>query len=122
MDERHYKLLRLLEKNPEMSQRDLARVLGISLGKVNYCLRALINRGWIKARNFRNSQNKAAYVYLLTPQGIEQKASLTVRFLRLKVQEYESLRAEIEQMRREADKIKLRSSSKKVAPRHAASK
>jgi EPS-associated MarR family transcriptional regulator len=98
----HYKLMRLLESNPEMSQRDLARELGISLGKANYCLRALIKKGWIKAANFTNSQNKAAYMYLLTPRGIEQKASLTVQFLQTKMQEYEALRVEIRQMRREA--------------------
>jgi EPS-associated MarR family transcriptional regulator len=98
----HYKLMRLLEANPEMSQRDMARALGISLGKANYCLRALISKGWIKANNFTNSQNKAAYMYLLTPRGIEQKASLTVRFLHAKMREYEALRAEIDQMQLEA--------------------
>lgn len=98
----HYKLMRLLEANPEMSQRDLAKELGISLGKANYCLQALIKKGWIKAINFTNSQSKAAYMYLLTPRGIEQKASLTVEFLHLKMQEYEALRAEIKQMQREA--------------------
>lgn len=98
----HYKLMRLLEANPEMSQRDLARELGISLGKANYCLQALIKKGWIKADNFKNSQNKAAYMYLLTPRGIEQKASLTLRFLETKMQEYEALKAEIKQMQREA--------------------
>lgn len=102
MSDEHYKLMRLLEANPEMSQRDLARELGISLGKVNYCLQALVQKGWVKARNFTNSQNKAAYMYLLTPRGIEQKAQLTVRFLHVKMREYEALRAEIKQMRREA--------------------
>ncbi|GFE82007.1 MarR family EPS-associated transcriptional regulator [Steroidobacter agaridevorans] len=101
MSEVHYKLMRALEANPEMSQRDLARELGVSLGKVNYCLRALVERGWIKASNFTNSQNKAAYMYLLTPRGIEQKASLAVRFLRVKMQEYEALKLEIEQIRKE---------------------
>jgi len=98
----HYKLLRLLEANPGLSQREAARALGISLGKVNYCLRALIERGWIKATNFTNSQNKAAYMYLLTPRGVEQKAQLAVRFLKLKLREYELLRAEIRLMQREA--------------------
>jgi EPS-associated MarR family transcriptional regulator len=97
----HYKLMRVLEANPQMSQRDLARAMGISLGKVNYCLRTLIAKGWVKATNFTNSQRKAAYMYLLTPRGIDQKASLTVRFLHAKMQEYEALRAEIRQMRRE---------------------
>jgi EPS-associated MarR family transcriptional regulator len=101
----HYELLRLLEADPGMSQRAVARELGISLGKVNYCLRALVQKGWIKAKRFRNSDNKAAYMYLLTPRGLEEKAELTVRFLRIKVQEYESLRAEIRQMRREAQAV-----------------
>lgn len=98
----HYKLMRLLESKPDMSQREVARELGISLGKVNYCLQALIKKGWIKATHFKNSQNKAAYSYLLTPHGIEQKATLTVRFLHAKMREYEALRNEIRQMRREA--------------------
>jgi EPS-associated MarR family transcriptional regulator len=99
--ETHYKLMRVIEANPEISQRDVARQLGISLGKVNYSLRALMQKGWIKATNFKNSNNKAAYMYLLTPRGIEEKASLSVRFLRIKMQEYERLRVEIEEMRRE---------------------
>jgi EPS-associated MarR family transcriptional regulator len=102
----HYRLMRLLEANPEMSQRDAARELGVSLGKVNYCLQALIKKGWIKARRFTNSQNKAAYMYLLTPRGIEEKAGLTVRFLQEKMQEYEALRSEIRQMRREATAVR----------------
>jgi len=101
-DEMRYKLLRLLESNPEMSQRDVARELEISLGKVNFCLQALVQKGWIKATHFKNSQNKAAYMYLLTPRGIEGKGRLTLRFLRRKLREYENLRAEIEQIRREA--------------------
>ena len=105
-DEMRYKLMRLLENNPEMSQRDVARDLGISLGKVNYCLRALVRKGWIKAANFKNNQNKAAYMYLLTPRGIEEKASLTVRFLQTKMREYETLRAEIEQIRQDKERIK----------------
>jgi EPS-associated MarR family transcriptional regulator len=100
-DEIRYKLMRLLDANPGMSQRDVARELGISLGKVNYCLQALIQRGWIKVTNFTNSQNKAAYMYLLTPRGIEEKASLTVHFLQAKMQEYELLRDEIKRLRRE---------------------
>ena len=101
-EETYYKLMRLLEANPEMSQRDAARELGISLGKVNYCLRALVQKGWLKAARFRNSQNKKAYMYLLTPRGLEQKAELTVRFLQIKMREYETLKLEIEQIRREA--------------------
>lgn len=104
-DEMRYKLMRLLEAKPELSQRDVARRLGVSVGKVNYCLQALARKGWIKAANFKNSQNKAAYMYLLTPRGIEQKAALTVRFLKVKLIEYQALRVEIEQMRREAEQF-----------------
>ena len=82
MEESHYRLLRLLDSSPNLSQRELARELGVSLGKVNYCVNALIEKGWVKARNFRNSNNKLAYAYLLTPRGIEQKAAITVYFLR----------------------------------------
>jgi len=101
-DEIRYKLLRLLEANPKLSQRDVAREVGMSLGKINYCLRALIHAGWIKAGRFKNSQNKIAYRYLLTPRGIEQKAALTATFLKSKMREYAMLRAEIERLRREA--------------------
>jgi MarR family transcriptional regulator, temperature-dependent positive regulator of motility len=94
--------MRLIEANPEMSQRDVARESGISLGKVNYCLQALIRKGWIKAANFKNSQNKAAYMYLLTQRGLKQKARLTLHFLQVKTCEYERLRAEIEVMKIEA--------------------
>jgi EPS-associated MarR family transcriptional regulator len=102
-DDMRYRLMRLLEGNPELSQRDVARALGISIGKVNYCLRALVRRGWVKAANFTNSRNKAAYMYLLTPRGLEAKASLTVRFLQTKIREYEALKAEIEEIRAEAE-------------------
>lgn len=100
-DEMHYKLMRLIEANPELSQRDVARELGVSLGKVNYCLQALIEKGWIKAANFKNSQKKAAYMYLLTPRGLQQKAELTLHFLQVKVREYEALSVEIKRMRLE---------------------
>lgn len=102
-DETRYKVLRLLEANPEMSQRDVARALGVSLGKVNYCVKALLRQGWIKATNFKNSHNKAAYMYLLTPRGVEQKGRLTLQFLHRKVREYELLKDEIRQLRRESD-------------------
>ena len=102
-DETHYKILNLLQDNPRISQRDLARELGVSLGKANYCLRALIERGWVKARNFQNSDNKMAYAYLLTPKGIEEKARVTVRFLKYKISEYEILKREISIMQREVE-------------------
>lgn len=101
-DEMPLKLMRLIEANPKVSQRDVACEFGISLGKVNYCLRALVHKGWIKASRFKSSRNKVAYRYLLTARGIEQKALLTGRFLQIKMREYETLRGEIEQLRREA--------------------
>jgi len=97
------KLLRYLETHPQVSQRELADHLGISLGKANYCLKALIEKGLIKARNFKNSDNKRSYRYLLTPKGIERKASITVSFLQRKVQEYEDLKVEIKQLQREVE-------------------
>jgi EPS-associated MarR family transcriptional regulator len=103
MDEIRYKVMRLLEANPRLSQRELSRELGVSLGKVNYCLRALMTRGWVKATNFKNSRHKAAYMYILTPRGAEHKARFAVLFLKEKMREYEILRAEIEQIRRETN-------------------
>ena len=97
-----YCLLKTLENNPSLSQRDLAKRLGVSLGKINFCLNALVEKGCLKVNNFRNSDNKLAYAYLLTPGGIEEKARMTVYFLKYKVQEYERLRAEIEELQREA--------------------
>lgn len=102
-DHTSYGLLKTLEDNPSLSQRDLAKRLGISLGKVNFCLNALIEKGCLKVNNFRNSDNKLAYAYLLTPRGVEQRARMTVEFLQIKVREYERLRAEIEVLRREAE-------------------
>lgn len=99
----HYSLLKTLEENPGLSQRDLAKRLGVSLGKVNYCLNALVEKGSLKINNFRNNENKLAYAYLLTPRGVEQKARMTLDFLQIKVQEYERLRMEIEELKREAE-------------------
>lgn len=102
-----YGLLKTLEGNPGLSQRDLARRLGVSLGKVNFCLRALVEKGCLKVSNFRNSENKLAYAYLLTPRGMEERAGMTVNFLRRKVAEYERLRLEIEELAREAEQEDL---------------
>jgi EPS-associated MarR family transcriptional regulator len=104
-DEYRYKILKELEANPEISQRELAKALGISLGKVNFCIQALIEKGLIKARNFKNSHNKKAYIYLLTPKGIEDKASVTLQFLKIKMNEYQALKAEIEHLQQEAKQI-----------------
>ena len=101
-NEYRYKILKILEANPEISQRDLARDLGVSLGRANFCLKALIEKGLLKATNFRNSKNKLAYMYLLTPSGIEAKSAITAEFLKIKMQEYAELETEIDALRREA--------------------
>ena len=98
-DDVHYRLLKLLEERPDASQRELSVALGISLGKINYCVKALLDQGWIRATNFKNSKNKLAYAYLLTPSGIDAKARITARFLKCKLDEYQALKAEIEQLR-----------------------
>lgn len=100
-DEYRYKILKLVEEKPEISQRELAAALGISLGKANFCLKALIKVGLLKVENFRNSKNKLAYMYLLTSAGIEEKAKITMRFLLSKMQEYETLQAEIDDLTRD---------------------
>jgi EPS-associated MarR family transcriptional regulator len=104
-DEYRYKILKILETNPEISQRDLARELDISLGRANFCLKALIEKGLLKATNFRNSHNKLAYMYLLTPSGIEAKSAITAQFLKIKMQEYANLEAEILALRFEANRL-----------------
>ncbi|MFH7326595.1 MarR family EPS-associated transcriptional regulator [Desulfurivibrio sp. C05AmB] len=93
-----YRLLKLLDEQPHWSQRELARAMGISLGKTNFCLQALIKVGLVKARNFRNAQNKSAYLYKLTPGGIEEKARVTRSFLQRKMEEYENIRREIKEL------------------------
>lgn len=104
-DEYRYRILKLLENNSAASQRDIARELGVSLGRVNYCLQALVEKGLIKANNFRNSTTKQAYLYLLTPKGVQEKAKVTVRFLKVKLEEYENLKRELAQLQREAGSL-----------------
>jgi len=104
-DEYRYRILKLLEADPHASQRRIADELGISLGRVNFCLRALIEKGLVKVNNFRSSSNKRAYLYLLTPRGIEEKASVTARFLRRKLDEYEALKRELEELQRDATRV-----------------
>jgi len=96
-----YKILKQLQDDPNISQRDLAKSLNISVGKVNYCLKGLMERGWIKAQNFKNSKNKLAYAYILTPSGVEEKARVTMQFLRIRVKQYEEIEQEIEELRKE---------------------
>ena len=102
MDEEvSYKLFKLIEQQPDLSQRELAKEMGISLGKTNYCLKGLMEKGWLKARNFKNSNNKIAYAYVLTPNGLREKTKITARYLKRKVREYETLKSEIEKLRQE---------------------
>jgi EPS-associated MarR family transcriptional regulator len=99
MSDRGYKILKTIEESPSISQREMAESLGLSVGKINYCVRALIEKGWIKANNFKNSNNKIAYAYLLTPQGVASRTHLAKSFLERKIQEYERLHAEIEELK-----------------------
>ncbi len=101
-DETRYRILKLLEADPHASQRRIAEELDISLGRVNFCLQALIEKGLIKVNNFRNNSHKRAYLYYLTPKGIEEKAIVTVRFLKRKLDDYEALKQEVEELQREA--------------------
>jgi len=101
----HLDLLSKLQSNPEYTQRELAKEMGISLGKVNYCMKKLTEKGWIKFTNFTNNKNKASYIYLLTPKGIEQKAKLTYSFLAIKMKEYEMLKNEISKLKKATEKL-----------------
>lgn len=98
-----FRVMRILQGQPDITQRELAEQLGISVGGVNYCLRALTDKGLVKMANFANSKNKFGYIYVLTPTGLAEKAALTSRFLKRKMQEYEALRAEIETLQSEVN-------------------
>ncbi len=101
-EDTNFRLMRLLEANPDLTQRELADALGVSVGGLNYCLRALVDKGFVKVGNFSQSKNKFGYVYLLTPEGVFEKAKLTARFVQRKIQEYEAIRAEIEVFTKDA--------------------
>lgn len=102
-EDTYFRVMRLLQENPDLTQRDLADKLGVSVGGLNYCLKALMEKGWVKMQNFSQSKNKFGYVYLLTAEGIASKAALTGRFLKRKLVEYEALKAEIEALRLETE-------------------
>ncbi|AKH20852.1 MarR family EPS-associated transcriptional regulator [Sedimenticola thiotaurini] len=106
-EDTRFRVLRLLEERPDMTQREIAEALGISLGGVNYCMRALIEKGLVKIHNFQNSNNKMGYVYLLTPSGIAEKTALTTLFLKRKLQEYELLKREIEALKKDVEQMGL---------------
>jgi EPS-associated MarR family transcriptional regulator len=98
-EDTNFRVMQLLEENPDMTQRELAEKLGISVGGLNYCLKALMTKGLVKMKNFGNSKNKFGYVYVLTPGGMTEKAAITQRFLKRKMEEYEALKAEIEALK-----------------------
>ena len=95
-EDTYFRVLRMLQDNPDMTQREIAEKLGISTSGLNYCLKALIDKGWVKVQNFSQSKNKFGYIYVLTPKGLAEKAQLTGRFLKRKMHEYEELRKEID--------------------------
>ena len=99
-EQRQLDAMRLLETNPDMTQRELAEALGVSVGAANYCLKALAEKGWIKFENFQKNRNKVGYLYLLTPAGIAAKSKLTARFLKRKLKEHEALTAEIQELKK----------------------
>jgi EPS-associated MarR family transcriptional regulator len=104
-EDTHFRIMRILQDNPDLTQRELAEMLGMSVGGLNYCLSALIGKGFIKMGNFQKSKNKFKYVYLLTPQGIAEKVALTSRFLKRKMEEYEALKGEIEALKTEVGDV-----------------
>ena len=104
----HLDLLRKLETNPEYTQRQLSREMGASLGKINYCMKKLIEKGWVKLSNFSHNPNKVSYMYLLTPKGIEQKTRLTFEFLKIKIEEYEILIEEINMLQQDVNQLKAK--------------
>lgn len=99
-EDTRFRVLSLLESQPDLNQREMAKALGVSLGGVNYCLRALVDKGLVKMHNFQKSDNKLGYAYLLTPQGLTEKMALTGRFLKRKQEEYAALKAEIEALQK----------------------
>jgi EPS-associated MarR family transcriptional regulator len=108
-DPQRLELLKLLQEQPQMSQRDLAQAMGVSLGKANYCLKALMEKGLVKFGNFRRNPDKREYAYLLTAAGLEEKTRITMSFLRRKVAEYEALEKEIQQLRGELENRRIQS-------------
>ena len=102
-----YRLLKILSKDPNITQREMAKRMGISLGKVNYCISELAKKGFIKVSRFKGSRNKIQYIYILTPRGLEEKARVTLSFLRRKISEYEEIRRQIRDIALEVEKESL---------------
>jgi EPS-associated MarR family transcriptional regulator len=101
-------LLRKLEENPKYTQRELSKEMGVSLGKVNYCMKKLIEKGMVKLLNFSHNEDKVSYIYLLTPKGIENKSKLTIEFLKIKIKEYEILKEEIDILKQDVNQLKFK--------------
>ena len=113
-EDTYFRVLRLLQDNPDMTQREIAQILGLSTSGMNYCLKALIDKGWVKVHNFSQSKNKFGYIYVLTPQGMAEKLFLTSRVLKRKMSEYEALRAEIEGLQAEVDRPMVKAKAAEV--------
>ncbi|WP_235086411.1 MarR family EPS-associated transcriptional regulator [Chromobacterium sp. Beijing] len=111
-EDTYFRVMRILQENPDLTQRELAEKLGISVGGLNYCLKALMQKGLVKMKNFANSKNKFGYVYVLTLSGVAEKAAITHRFLQRKVEEYEALKAEIDALKLEIDGIEKEGAQK----------
>ena len=105
-EDTNFRVMRLLQENPDLTQRELAEKLGISVGGLNYCLKALMQKGLVKMKNFAHSKNKFGYVYMLTPSGMAEKAAITHRFLQRKMEEYESLKAEIDALKQDLGSLR----------------
>jgi EPS-associated MarR family transcriptional regulator len=103
-EDTYFRVMGILQENPDLTQRELAEKLGISVGGLNYCLKALMEKGMVKMKNFTTSKNKFGYVYVLTPTGLAEKADITHRFLKRKIDEYEALKVEIEALRSEVER------------------
>ena len=103
-EEIRYRLLKILAEEPQLGQREMAKRMGISLGKVNFCVSELAAKGWIKITRLKSARKKIPYIYMLTPKGLEEKGKLTVRFLKRKVSEYEEIKRQIEEIANEAEK------------------
>ena len=115
-EDTYFRVMRILQENPDLTQRELAQQLGISVGGLNYCLKALMEKGLVKMNNFANSKNKFGYVYVLTPSGIAEKAALTRRFLQRKLSEYEALKLEIAALKSEVKSTTNQPKSAHQAP------
>jgi len=113
-EDTYFRVLRMLQDNPDMTQREIAEKLGISTSGLNYCLKSLIDKGWVKMQNFSQSKNKFGYIYVLTPQGMDEKATLTTRFLKRKRAEYDAMKLEIDTLTSEINSTAHTNSGKKA--------